>query len=289
MRNKSSKKSNDHRSGSKYSDGTKEIKSSKIKDSKKPHPENKISEPKEHKKATHGNAKLPTKKITKTNSKQPNKSSVKSQTIESKKQSSKIGADKDSESEDQTYLLKGVDEPLIKDSWDLPDNYKDHRLIFIARDPKWAFCFWEIDSEKLEPRLRELDQSYLMDRWKLRVYRYTSGKNELGDLVKDSDIDILSGKIYLELSPPGSTFKAELGVMDKQNNFARVLISNGIDLPPDSPSEIFDEVWTKGENIQEANLNPAESKVFKSGLPVNKNSMKYFGESSASRYQESKK
>jgi hypothetical protein len=234
---------------------------------------------KKHKKATRGKAKNQTKK-----------SSVNPQIKKSIQQSKKIDSPKENWMKFSTTQLKKLEDEFLQDSTEiLPDGYGDHRLTLIARDPHWAFCFWEIDSEKLEQRLIKLGERYYLKRWNLRVYRNPTGKNENGELVSDFAIDLESGKLYLELSPAGSTFIAELGIMDKQNNFGRILTSNTIDLPAGSPSNNDDEHWTTGENIEKIFIQSAKSGVEKPELNIHKRSIEPFGESSASRYTNSKR
>lgn len=218
------------------------------------------------------------------NSKKP-----KPEAKKSKKQFLQTEVPADMERGNQTHPLKKIDEKFPQDSLDLPNSYSDHRLVLIARDPQWAFCFWEIDSEKIKQRFGELGNPHQLNRWKLRVYCHTDGNIEKGKLFSDSEIDLSPGKIYLELFPPGSTFTAELGVMDKKNNYCQVLTSNSIDLPPDNPSENHDEVWTNGKNIEEVYQQSSETLVKKLELSVNKRSIQSFGKSSASVYKESKK
>ena len=245
---------------------------------------------KKHKKAPRGKAKNQTKKNTNAKITKTKKSSVKPQIKKSKKKSKKIDSPKENGVKFSTTQLKKLQDEFLQDSTEaLPDWYGDHRLTFIARDPHWAFCFWEIDPEKLEKRLLELGGSYYLKRWNLRVYRHPTSKDEKGELVSDFAIDLPSGKLYLELFHPGSSFTAELGIVDKENNFGRILTSNSIDLPPDSPSDNNEELWTTGENIQKVFFQSVKSEVEKLELTVNKRSTQSFGESSASLYKKSKR
>jgi hypothetical protein len=292
-RKKSSTVSSEHRSDSKNSDSMEAMEESKISHSKKSQLETTMPTAKGQKQTGGDKEKKQIKKTSKAKITKPNKSSVKSQSKKSKTQNPKIDEPKNHEIKNQNRQLNAVDEQFLQDPSHLPDGYGDHRLIFIARDPQWAFCFWEINSEKMEQRLKELGESTISDRWKLRVYIHQPGISENGDFVSDWDINLSSGKIYIELFSPGSTFIAELGIMDKQNNFCKVLTSNSIELPPDSPSENYEEVWTKGENIQEVFqevfFNSSEKQIEKPGFFESKKLKHSFGESSSSHYKKLKK
>ena len=170
----------------------------------------------------------------------------------------------------------------------LPDNYGDHRLVLIARDPRWAFCYWEIDPAIMEKGLRKLGKNSEQTHWKLRVYRLPAGKKESGEIFAELDVDYFSGKRYLELFPPGTTFLAELGLMDQHKNFAAIVTSNSINLPADRPSEIFEEQWTMGENVQKAFNESIKLQMEKSGSTTGVKSAQSFGPSSSSRYKDAK-
>ena len=288
-RKKSSTISSERVSDSKNSGGKEVMEGLKISRSKKSQLEAAMPSVKGQKQTAGDKEKKQIKKTSKAKITKPNKSSVKSKIKKTKTTIPKIDEPKSHEIKNNISQSKAVDAQFLQDLSDLPDSYGDHRLIFIARDPQWAFCFWEIDSEKMEQRLKEFGESSMSDRWKLRVYTHQPGKSEIGELVSDSDIDLSSGKIYLELFPPGSTFIAELGIMDNQNNFCNVLTSNSIDLPPDSPSENYEEIWTQGENIQEAFIYPAERQAENPEFFGSKRLKKSFGESSSSHYKNLKK
>lgn len=171
---------------------------------------------------------------------------------------------------------------------DLPDNYGDHRLVLIARDPRWVFCYWETDPAKREEGYRKLGKSPGQTRWILRVYSLPADKKGARTIFADLGVDFSSCKTYLELFPSGAAFSAELGLMDQQGNFAAIVASNRIELPPDRPSENFDERWTLGENIQKAFYKSMSGRLEKPGLTADGRSMPSFGVSSSSKYEDTK-
>jgi hypothetical protein len=257
-------------------------------------PKSKNSSVKKLKKATSikksKKVKEKTKKTTKAKVSKKNKSPTKPQTKKSQKKSSKTKDSKDKKKDISVAHLNELNHEFPNDAPEIiPEGYGDHRLVFIARDPQWAFCFWEIDQTKLENFLRERGKPNKANLWKIRVYCHSVGNDEKGETFLDFDIDLVSGKLHLELFPPGSTFTAKLGLMDEQNNFTGVLTSNSIDLPSDRPSENDEEIWSKGENIQEVFLPLATREVENPKLSVESRSRQSFGVSSASRYKASKK
>ncbi len=180
--------------------------------------------------------------------------------------------------------LPGLTDETLKESPpDLPDNYGDHRLTLIARDSRWAFCYWEIDPAKQEEGLRKSGDNPEQTYWNLRAYRLPASKKGTGVLFADLGVDFSSGKSYLELSPPGAVFLTELGLMDQHGNFVAIVASNIIELPADRPSEIFDEQWTLGENVQKAFYESLVGRMEESELTSGERSKPSFGVSSYSR------
>ncbi|MGV7220839.1 MAG: DUF4912 domain-containing protein [Nitrospinales bacterium] len=287
-RNKNSKTSSEKNSRTQNIIDIEATKTAEIRNPKKPESEVKKPTINFQKKSSPEKAINQIKKNTGVKTIERNKSSAKSQDITSKEQSLQTEVPTENEGRNQTDTLKQEDENLLQDSFDLPNSYCDHRLVLIARDPKYAFCFWEIDDEKVKQHFDGLGKQYQLNHWNLRIYCNMAGNIEKGKLFSDSEIDLSPGKIYLELFPPGSTFTAELGVMDNKNNYYRILTSNSINLPPDSPSENHEVIWTKGEDIQEAFMQSAESQIEKPELFFNRGPMQSFGESSSSRYKGTK-
>ena len=181
-----------------------------------------------------------------------------------------------------------ADEAFADSPLSLPDNYGDHRLVLIARDPRWAFCYWETDPAKREEAMRKLGASPGQTHWNLRAYRLPADKKGAGTIFADLGVDLSAGKSYLELGPPGAAFSVELGLMDQQGNFAAILSSNTIELPADRPSESFDEQWTLGENVQKAFYESLEGPAQKPGPAAGTRSIPSFGASSYSRHRDAK-
>ena len=185
--------------------------------------------------------------------------------------------------------LPGLGDEATADSpLSLPDNYGDHRLVLIARDPRWVFCYWETDPAKRAEAMRKLGASLGQTHWNLRAYRLPADKKGAGALCADLGVDLSVGKCYLELGPPGAAFSAELGLMDQQGNFVAIVSSNTIELPADRPSESFDEQWALGENVQKAFYESLEGPAHKSAPAAGAKSMPSFGVSSHSRHRGAK-
>ena len=121
-------------------------------------------------------------------------------------------------------------------------DYGDHHLVFLPRDPYWAYAYWELQSDQIDQALANLGHPHSVN-WVLRVYSPPDTRHQPGAKYFDTPIDVTERKGYLHLSPPGASFIAELGVIAPSGNFARVAVSNAIALPLDRPSDSLDEEW----------------------------------------------
>lgn len=177
-----------------------------------------------------------------------------------------------------------ADESWKDPAWDLPESYGDNRLVLIARDPQWVFCYWDIDAERREEGIRALGKNPGQARWNLRVYGVSPSSSGEKIIAGDVEIDFSSGKSYLELSPSGASFQVELGLMDDEGNFVPIAVSNLIDLPPDKPSESVDEQWMPGEWAHKEFYDSLPYGRLASGKSARGGSKLSFGVSSFSRY-----
>lgn len=121
-------------------------------------------------------------------------------------------------------------------------EYGDHHLVFLPRDPYWAYMYWELQADRIDQALASLGYPHPVN-WVLRVYSPADTRHQAGTDYFDTPIDVDARKGYLHLAPPGGSFIAELGIVAPSGDFARVVVSNAISLPRDRPSDALDEKW----------------------------------------------
>ncbi|MFQ5483167.1 MAG: DUF4912 domain-containing protein [Nitrospinaceae bacterium] len=143
-------------------------------------------------------------------------------------------------------------------SQSLPAYYEKTRLELMPRDPYWAYAFWEVMPEEANAALARLGGVWEQVKWVLRMYSPGIGTRDAGSSVFDIPIDPFAPGWYLNLSPPGTTFQGELGLMDKAGDFIALAISHRITLPPDRPSNREDASWR---------LTPADIKTHYARFP----------------------
>lgn len=120
---------------------------------------------------------------------------------------------------------------------DLPDRYGDHRLVVLARDPNWAYAYWDLDAARVRDLLHKTGQSPDRAHWILRVYTTPLHPAEDKGHYFDVDVDVKFGSYYLDLARPGARFIVEIGVMDASGMFRSTAQSNPIILPLNHASE----------------------------------------------------
>ena len=118
---------------------------------------------------------------------------------------------------------------------DLPASYGDHRLVVMARDPNWAYAYWELDPKRVHDLTQSAGQS--STRWVLRVYSATLHPEVEKGNYFDIVINVDTGSFYLNLSKPGARFIVEIGVVDASGFFRSAAQSKPVILPLDHPSE----------------------------------------------------
>ncbi|MBI4389351.1 MAG: DUF4912 domain-containing protein [Nitrospinae bacterium] len=130
---------------------------------------------------------------------------------------------------------------------ELPRGYEDNRLVLMVRDPYWLYTYWDIHRGKVEEGARALNRGLHELRWILRLHPATSAGAAANLPPIDFEVDPNSRSWYVHVNSPGSSYYAELGLMDPDGKFYRLALSNAVTLPSDRPSDIIDERWMTTE------------------------------------------
>lgn len=123
---------------------------------------------------------------------------------------------------------------------ELPKEYGENRIAIMARDPNWAFAYWEVTLGSLRSARAKAGEGVNLT---LRVYDVTgidfNGKNALSSF----DIGVYDriGNWYIELGNPDRSFCVDLGLLTSQGSFTTIARSNVITTPRNKVSEIIDE------------------------------------------------
>ncbi len=121
----------------------------------------------------------------------------------------------------------------------LPETYGLERLVAMARDPAWVFCYWELHGRTLlNLRALRSDAFLAACAWVLRLHRINEG------IAVDLEISPSAGNWYLRTGKPGR-YQLELGLLSSTGEWMPLLASTAFDMPNAVVSEQTDEQWTR--------------------------------------------
>ena len=116
---------------------------------------------------------------------------------------------------------------------ELPASYGDNRLVVMARDPNWAYAYWDLAPDRLRDCSRNARSTAGEPRWILRVYSAGAEEGSYFDIV----IKVESRSYYLNLSRPGARFVVAIGVVDSSGIFRTATESDPVSMPLGQPSK----------------------------------------------------
>lgn len=131
---------------------------------------------------------------------------------------------------------------------EIPYGYGENELVLMARDPEWAYAYWEITGDTFENARNRHGRDIEGASMVLRVYDVTDiadGRGENGFY----DISIFGGARdwFIHLQRPSGRYYCEIGLLTIGGRFIGLLKSNTISLPPRTASSVVDEQWMSGE------------------------------------------
>lgn len=111
----------------------------------------------------------------------------------------------------------------------------EERLVLLARDPHWLFCYWELLPGSLNRARGESTPPVPV----LRVRHAPIGSE--ASSFYDERIDLASERHYLRVPQPEHRYRVELGLLAADGRFLALLASNEVVTPPaGAADEIYD-------------------------------------------------
>jgi len=128
----------------------------------------------------------------------------------------------------------------------IPENYGYDRLVALVRDPNWIFSYWELHGPKLPSIREDRGQQFIDDcAWVLRLYRISEG------VAVDMEIDPSIGNWYICVGAPGK-YQLELALLSPDGEWITLLVSQIVETPRSSPSDVIDDEWRMRPEDEEA-------------------------------------
>lgn len=142
------------------------------------------------------------------------------------------------------YEPANVKGPLVDDIY-IPRNYNETKIVAMAKDPEWIYCYWEVNNG-LKSHI-DLDQYKVA----LRVYDVTeiefNGENAHSFF--DLEVESTSEKLYIKVPEPNRSYCIDLGYIDQEGKFSVIARSNIIAIPRLGVSDKYDEHWMTVEEL----------------------------------------
>lgn len=107
----------------------------------------------------------------------------------------------------------------------LPERYQSHRLVLLARDPRWAFAYWDLDVNRFAHLLPNTEVA------QLRLYDAPSGA-----LVRQEAVQADRGRFYFQVHG-GHSYLAAIVLVQKNGELEELARSGVIEVPPELASE----------------------------------------------------
>ncbi|MCL5773743.1 MAG: DUF4912 domain-containing protein [Firmicutes bacterium] len=146
------------------------------------------------------------------------------------------------------YEIPGaVQQPEVRrEPGKLPEGYGENRLTLMVRDPYWAFAYWEVAGWKK----KEIEKNIGKEKFQrstlvIKIFWDSDFKSleEMKNLLMEIDVTGPARSWYINLGKPGCKFKALLGYKTPDGEFIVVAVSNNIETPRATFSDIVDENW----------------------------------------------
>ncbi|TVU55720.1 MAG: DUF4912 domain-containing protein, partial [Arthrospira sp. PLM2.Bin9] len=137
--------------------------------------------------------------------------------------------------EEQTDdFLSSVDENLVE----LGSGYSESRVVLMARDPEWAYAYWDISSQQKE-QFRRLGGQQLA----LRIYDVTdiNLRNQTPHSVQEYPCDEMAREWYLPIPVSDRDYVIEIGYRCADGRWLAMARSQAVRVPPIYPSEWIDD------------------------------------------------
>ncbi|MFH0939957.1 MAG: DUF4912 domain-containing protein [Planctomycetota bacterium] len=119
----------------------------------------------------------------------------------------------------------------------IPETYGLDRLVAMARDPQWIFCYWELQGAILSKLRQQRGQSFISTcAWTLRLYRLDENSTI------DNKIQPATSSWYIQVGGPGR-YQIELALLSPDGEWISLVVSQVVETPAIEASQVFDEQW----------------------------------------------
>jgi hypothetical protein len=122
---------------------------------------------------------------------------------------------------------------------DLPERYRDDRVVLLAKDPWTLFVYWDFDERTIASAMAGLDSPTVV----LRLLEVGAGRSSLA---REAQIDLVWNGYYVNDCAPGRTYRVELvfrGHAGVERRLGRP--THDVTLAPSGPSRVVDDRFVR--------------------------------------------
>lgn len=128
----------------------------------------------------------------------------------------------------------------------IPESYHQSYFRAMARDPEWAFAYWEINPDQIKKIKSSLgEELFEYSKRIIRLLDVTGisydGSNSLS--YTDIEINNFANNWYVKVPQPGKTYLMEIGFLSPQGAFEVIMRSNQIQVPKAEPGSPTAGQW----------------------------------------------
>lgn len=153
----------------------------------------------------------------------------------------KINETSINESRSSTQIPVKTEKPVIKEAetkevfidrgMPLPPGYGDNVLVILVKDPHWIYSYWEFN-EQYQNHIKKEYGPTIFEESKMVIRVWDKNKNSYNDV----EISPFARSWYIRVQNAHTVYFCEIGLIDKNGKFIKLLESNTVELPPEKPS-----------------------------------------------------
>ncbi|MBU8922371.1 MAG: DUF4912 domain-containing protein [Bacteroidales bacterium] len=132
------------------------------------------------------------------------------------------------------------------ESMDIPSGYDRDHIAMMVRDPWWLFSYWEITEATLNKLEKKFEEDWSSCKMILRIFDRTSNRKTFFDVEPGYG----PRSWYVNVSP-GRTWQTAIGLMGPNGKFIQIAVSNLIETPRDSVSDVIDDRYLVPDEVFE--------------------------------------
>lgn len=153
--------------------------------------------------------------------------------------------------------IEALDSPPIR--YSIPNKYNEDKIALLVRDPEWLFAYWEISNETRQNLVENHQEIYMKSIPVLRVYNISQGSDSFFDI----DLAEEATRCHIHVQKANNTYYVMFGRKKTNGEFIPLLLSNIVQTPRSSVSDILDMDWLPP--LEYAHLLYKDSGIFSSG------------------------